>query len=768
MIIIDNLGRRQFHLSNGRISHIMRVLENGDLNTLYFGSALRCSGDMADLQDIACRDVMQAAERYGGLSKELVRREYPQTGSSDLRPCALSVRDATGSHAVNLTYRSHRVIQGKPELEGLPSSYVTHPEDGKTLLIDMADPRFGLSVTLSYTLFDDLPAIVRSARIINVGHRPLTVEAAYSANLDLPDADWDLITLTGAWGRECSIQRMPLRIGSQGVSSLRGHSSQHASPYLALARRSADEMQGEAIGAALLYSGNFDADVHADSYGTARLRIGINPALFAWHLEPGESFVTPEAVIAHAEHGLNDLSQTFYVFARDHVMRGPWKDRRRPIVLNTWEAVHMAMDLGSLTDMARSAADLGVEMLVVDDGWFGHRDRADSSLGDWTPDPRKFPDGLRPLADAVHGLGLKLGLWFEPEMISEDSELYRAHPDWVLADPRIPLRDLNVQRRQFVLDMTRPEVVDYLYSAMTAVIGGAGIDYVKWDMNRSLAEVYSTAWPPERQGEIYHRYVLGYYDLLRRLTTRFPDLLIESCASGGARVDFGTLAYAPQAWISDDTDAVERVRIQYGTSMVQPPDAMSNHVSAVPNEQTGRTTSFGTRAAVAMFGTFGYELDPRRLTDAEREAVRRQIGFVRSLDDLMVRGTFWRLISPFDARSGFGDAGFGGGSGTDLADAAWMVVSPDRRTALVGWYRALTGVNLPVRHLRLAGLDDALRYAVTEIDLDGPVMRTAHRPRYGDELRLAGLTLTDRTTVTWGSPPLGDGTSRLFLLKAAS
>lgn len=757
MIIIDNLGLSQFHISNGRISHIMRVLENGDLNTLYFGSALRCSGDMGDMQDITCRDVMQVSERYGMLSKELIRREYPQYGSSDLRPCALSVRDDTGSHAVNLTYRGYRMIQGKPELEGLPSSYVEHPTESKTLEIDMADHRFGLSVTLLYTIFDDLPALVRSVRISNVGGRTLTVGSACSANLDLPDDDWDLITLTGAWGRECSVQRAPLRTGLQGVGSLRGHSSQHASPFIMLARPGANEMQGETIAAALIYSGDFTADVYADSYGTARLRIGINPETFSWRLEPGESFQTPEAVLTHGDHGLNEASQTLHTFARDHVMRGVWRDRRRPIVLNTWEAVHMDMDRESLTDMARKAADLGVEMLVVDDGWFGHRDRADSSLGDWRPNPRKFPEGLRPLTDDVHGMGLKLGLWFEPEMISEDSDLYRSHPDWVLGDPRWGLRNLSIQRHQFVLDMTRPEVIDYLEDAMSSMIIAADLDYVKWDMNRSLAEAYSAALSPQRQGEVHHRYVLGYYELLRRLTERFPDLLVESCASGGARVDFGTLAYAAQAWISDDTDAIERVKIQYGTSMFLPTNAMSNHVSAIPNEQTGRMTSPAMRGDVAMFGDFGYELDPRALDESRREAMRRRIGFVVGLDDLMVHGTFWRLLSPFDVRPGFSSA-----------DAAWMVVSPDRRTAIVGYYRTLTGVNLPVRHLRLAGLDDALRYTVTEVHADAEQPYDDLRPRYGDELRLAGITLTDCTTVTWGLPLTGDGFSRIFLLRAVS
>lgn len=758
MITIDNLNFRQFHLSNGRISLIMHVLDNGDLNNLYFGSALYHPDDVRDMQELNCRDVMQTCERHPELSKELVRREYPQAGSSDLRPCALSVRDHTGSHAVNLSYRSSHTVQGKPTLEHLPSTYSRRSEgkdDAGTLVIEMEDPRFGISVALSYTIFESLPVIVRSARITNISQHTMTLESAYSANLDLPDCEWDLVTLTGAWGRECGVERVPLRTGLQGVSSLRGHSSQHASPLVALARHETSEMEGEVIGATLMYSGNFNADVYADSYGGARLRIGINPELFSWQLKSGESFQTPEAILVHAEHGFNELSQTFHTLCREHVMRGSWNGRRRPIVVNTWEAVHMDMDEHQLIDMARSAAELGAEMLVVDDGWFGHRDRADSSLGDWFPDPRKFPHGLRLLADAVHDMGMGLGLWLEPEMISEDSDLYRQHPDWVLGDARWGLRNLSVQRRQFVLDITRSKVIDYLEHALCTVIADAGLDYIKWDMNRSLSEVYSSALPPEQQGEVYHRYVLGYYELLRRVTARFPDLLIESCASGGARVDLGVLAYAPQAWISDCTDALERVKIQYGTSMFYPIDAISNHVSAVPNEQTGRRLSMKSRGDVAAFGDFGYELDPRVLSSEDREAIRHQIAVIKDMNDLMVHGTFWRLRSPFELRPGF-----------DSADAAWMMVSPDKHRALVGFYRALTGVNLPVRHLRLAGLEDRLRYTPIELDTTAAEGSTPWRPRYGDELRLAGLTLTDRATATWGSEPEGDGFTRLFLLTA--
>lgn len=410
----------------------------------------------------------------------------------------------------------------------------------------------------------------------------------------------------------------------------------------------------------------------------------------------------------------------------------------------------MKMDEDKLVELASSAKDLGIEMLVIDDGWFGHRNYDDTSLGDWFPNPAKFPNGLKPVGERVHALGLKLGLWFEPEMISRDSVLFETHPDWVLGDPDV---ELSVGRHQYLLDLTRPEVVDYLAGIMSKTIRAGGIDYIKWDMNRSLAEVYSPTLPAERQGEVYHRYVLGYYDLLGRLTRDFPDMLIESCCSGGGRVDPGVLAYAPQAWISDDTDAMERVKIQYGTSYAYPLSMMSNHVSAVPNAQTGRISPLKTRADVALFGTFGYELDPRTVTDeAEREQIRRQVALDKRFAALVATGDFYRLISPFASEPAFA-----------MAHAAWMVVSPDRREALVGYYRTHVGVNLMPFHLRLAGLDRDAAYTVEEIGFD----TNPWRPRRGDELEEIGLPFIDGSAGEWKSKiPGGDNISRLFHLTA--
>ncbi|MBS6948860.1 alpha-galactosidase [Bifidobacterium scardovii] len=752
MTILFDSATRQFHLRNDAISYVMRVLPGGELSHVYFGARLGDDGDLAD-EHAAPVTGLQTHDAADAYSLEDRHLEYPAAGSGDLNPAALAITDARGSHVVRPLYAGYRILDGKPALEGLPSTYVEDDAEAQTLEITLIDERVGLEIQLLYTLFADRPVIARSAKLTasaRQGAAPIDVDAAYSADLDLADGNWDLITLGGEWGRECAPLRARLRLGHQGSSSLSGHTSHRANPYLVLARPDTTETHGAAIGASLAYSGNFDADVHVDSYWRTRLRIGINPELFRWRLEPGESLQLPEAVLAYSSDGIGALSRVYHSLYRTRMARGPWRDRRRPIVVNTWEAIYMKMDEDKLVELASSAKDLGIEMLVIDDGWFGHRNYDDTSLGDWFPNPAKFPNGLKPVGERVHALGLKLGLWFEPEMISRDSVLFETHPDWVLGDPDV---ELSVGRHQYLLDLTRPEVVDYLAGIMSKTIRAGGIDYIKWDMNRSLAEVYSPTLPAERQGEVYHRYVLGYYDLLGRLTRDFPDMLIESCCSGGGRVDPGVLAYAPQAWISDDTDAMERVKIQYGTSYAYPLSMMSNHVSAVPNAQTGRISPLKTRADVALFGTFGYELDPRTVTDeAEREQIRRQVALDKRFAALVATGDFYRLISPFASEPAFA-----------MAHAAWMVVSPDRREALVGYYRTHVGVNLMPFHLRLAGLDRDAAYTVEEIGFD----TNPWRPRRGDELEEIGLPFIDGSAGEWKSKiPGGDNISRLFHLTA--
>ena len=456
-------------------------------------------------------------------------------------------------------------------------------------------------------------------------------------------------------------------------------------PFIILKRPTADEFQGEAIGFSLVYSGNFLAQAEVDTFDTTRVLMGIHPSCFDWKLEPGEEFQTPEAVMVYTDRGLNALSQTYHELYRERLARGYWRDRTRPILLNNWEATYFDFTEEKLVEIARKAKETGVELFVLDDGWFGKRCHEKAGLGDWIANPDRLKNGITGLAEKIDALGMKFGLWFEPEMVNKDSDLYRAHPDWII---QTPMRHASHGRYQYVLDFSRKEVVDCIYDMMAKILSEAKVSYIKWDMNRSISECYSAALPADRQGEVYHRYILGVYDLYERLTSRFPEVLFESCSSGGGRFDPGMLYYAPQCWTSDDSDAVERIKIQYGTSYCYPVSSMGAHVSVTPNHQVNRDTPLHTRANVAYFGTFGYELDLNVLSAEEQEEVKRQIMFMKEYRSLFQFGTFYRLQSPFENNI-----------------SAWMVVSKDKKDAVVGWYRVLNGINMPCTRLRLKGLN---------------------------------------------------------------
>ncbi len=567
-----------------------------------------------------------------------------------------------------------------------------------------------------------------------------------SATLDLPDADWDLVTLSGAWARERHLRTARLRPGRQSVGSLRGASSLEHNPFVALHRPTTTEESGEAYGFSLVYSGNFLAEVEVDPFSTARVRIGIHPEAFAWRLEPGATFAAPEAVLVHSDRGLGALSHAYHRLYRDRLVRGAWRDRPRPILINNWEATYFDFDEAKLLELATVARDLGVELFVLDDGWFGRRDSDDRSLGDWVVDRRKLPNGLDGLARSVEALGLRFGIWIEPEMVSEESELFVAHPDWAIG---VPGRARTPSRQQLVLDLSRPEVVDHLVGAISTVLAGAPISYVKWDMNRSITEPYGGSLPPDRQGEFFHRHILGVYELYDRLTRAFPEVLFESCASGGGRFDPGLLAYAPQTWTSDDTDAVERLAIQWGTSLVYPTSSMGAHVSAVPNHQTGRLAPLATRAAVAAFGVFGYELDATALSPDERAEVADQVAFYKEHRELLQRGRFLRLRGPLDG---------------DGNETGWMSVSDDASRAVVGFYRVLNRPNPGPSRLRLRGLDPGRSYRVTVRPASGdPVDRANRGIRGGDELMRVGLIVESERheAAEWG-----DFRAWLFVLEA--
>jgi alpha-galactosidase len=731
---------RQFHLHNGLLSVVLRVYEDGSLGALHFGAPLPTGRSYRHL----------GPDPFAGFDERVgdpVPFVYPTRGLGDYRVPALVAVAADGTGTVALRYGHHDVTPGKPPLDPLPSTYAEADDEAETLTITLTDPIIGLEADLRFTIFAGRPVITRSATIRATGDA-LTLETVMSLALDLPDADWTLVHLAGAWARETHLTEHALGPGRVSISSTRGASGAEHNPFVALRRSATDESAGEAIGCSLVYSGNFLAEVEVDSFATTRVRLGIEPDTFAWRLDAGASFTTPEAVVAWTDRGLGALSHAFHDLYGSRLARGTWRDRPRPVVLNNWEGTYFDFDQERLVAMAAAARDLGVELFVLDDGWFGHRDADDSSLGDWVVDRRKLPDGLEALARRITELGLGFGLWIEPEMVSPDSDLYRAHPDWAIG---IAGRPRTASRRQLVLDMGRPDVVDHLAEVLGGILASAPISYIKWDMNRTVTEPSSLQLPPERQGEVFHRHILGVYELYRRLTTRFPDILFESCASGGGRFDPGMLAFAPQAWTSDDTDAVERLAIQWGTSLVYPPSAIAAHVSAVPNHQTGRVTSLATRAAVAFFGVFGYELDPTVMSDAERAEVREQIAFYVAHRELFQYGRFHRLEDPL---------------GGDRRRATWMSVAADHSAAVVGVYGLLNRPTPEAHRVRLRGLDPdrVYRVSVWPSRPDDPFAVANEGERVGADLMSVGLILD---CTRHEAAELGDFWSRLFVLERA-
>jgi alpha-galactosidase len=622
------------------------------------------------------------------------------------------VRQPNGSTLVRLSYGGHRIFEGKRPIEGLPSVYAEAGDRAQTLEIDLVDGLIGLKATLSYTVFDDFDAIARSVRLTNEGSEALTVLRAMSASFDLPTSNYEVLRLCGDWARERGVVRTPAAPGSICLESRRGASSHQMNPFIALVSPGTDEDRGEVFAMSLVYSGNFLAQAEVDRLGGTRLSIGVNPFEFAWRLGPGESFCTPEAVLVHSSRGLGDMSRRYHDLYRSRLCRGAWRDRPRPILVNSWEASYFDVDADKIEALARTASKLGIELCVLDDGWFGKREDDTSSLGDWSVDGRKLPLGLGDLAERVNRQGLGFGLWFEPEMVSPDSELYRAHPDWCL---HLPGRPRTESRHQLVLDLGRTEVRDYIVDSVSSILSSANIAYVKWDMNRHLTEVGSAALPPDRQGEAYHRYVLGLYDVLARITAAFPEVLFESCSGGGGRFDPGMLAYMPQAWTSDNTDASSRIPIQFGTSFVYPASAMGAHVTAVPNHQVGRTTPLDFRGSVAMAGVLGYELDFDALAPEELREIARQVSRYKDLRPVIQFGDLYRLISPFD----------------DASRAALMFVAKDKSEAWVAYYRIRIHPNAQFPVLRLKGLDPEAEYSVT--GLPGSYL--------GDELMSVGLSV---------------------------
>ncbi len=729
---------KTFHLYNDTVSYIMTILSNGHMGQLYFGKKIRDKEDFSYLLETCERPMTSYVyETDRRFSLEHIRQEYPVFGSTDYRQPAVDIRQENGSRILDFQYQSHTITEGKPALEGLPATYTESGDEAQTLTLILKDPVTGVCAELLYTIFRQGGILTRSVRLCNQGNAPVQLERAMSLSLDLPDRDYQWLQLSGCWARECHIRKRNLEPGTVSIGSMRGNSSHEHNPFLVLKRENTDEYQGEAIGFSLIYSGNFRIQAEVDAHETLRVLAGIDPETFSWKLDCGESFQTPEAVMVYTDQGLNHMSQTFHKLYQKRLARGCWRDRVRPILNNNWEATYFDFTEERLVEIAAKAKECGVELFVLDDGWFGARSSDRAGLGDWSANPARLPRGIKGLSERIEALGLKFGLWFEPEMVNKDSDFYRAHPDWIISTPK---RSASHGRYQYVLDFSRTEVVDAIYQQMSKILRESKISYIKWDMNRSITECYSRVLPPDRQGEVYHRYILGVYDLYERLIREFPEVLFESCSSGGGRFDPGMLYYAPQGWASDNSDAVERLKIQYGTSMCYPISSIGAHVSVTPNHQVFRNTPLHTRANVAYFGTFGYELDLNKLTEEELVKVKEQIAFMKQYRETLQFGTFYRLKSPFEGN-----------------ETVWMAVSQDQKTAVVGWYRTLNCVNASYTRVRLDGLNPEYCYRNKNTGL-------CH---YGDELMHAGLITSDDTAgqVPSDALPPSDFESRIYVLE---
>ena len=682
---------RLITLQTQHTTYQMGVNDLGFLLHLYYGP--KADGDMSWLLTGYDRGFSGNPYDAGDdrtFSLDVVPLEYPCYGSGDFRSPAFNIRNSRGVFGADLRFRQYDVISGKYSIPGLPNVYADD-KDAYTVEVVLADKASGVEVVLKYGVLPKLDAITRSAVVRNRGNQTIYIDKAGSACLDFLSGDYDLLHFYGRHAMERNLERVPLIHGRQDFSSRRGTSSHQHNPFFILADRETTEDYGSCYGMMLLYSGNFSCEAERDQFHQTRIQTGLLDEMFDYPLGPGEEFYTPEAALVYTQGGLTELSHKYHRLIREHVVRGKYKTGKRPVLINNWEATYLEFTGDQIIEIGRQAAELGVDMLVLDDGWFGKRDTDDSGLGDWYVNEEKLGGSLKRIADAVNGTGMKFGLWIEPEMVNEDSDLYREHPDWAYVIPgRRPVRGRN----QLVLDFSRKEVVDHIFEQISAVIDGANVEYIKMDMNRSICDVFSAVEGFQNYGKIMYEYVLGVYDFLERLIQRYPDMLIEGCSGGGGRFDAGMLYYTPQIWCSDNTDAIERIRIQHGTSFGYPISAVGSHVSAAPNHQTGRVTELKTRGVVAMAGSFGYELDLSLLTEEEKAEVKEQIKDYKKYQALIYTGDYYRLHTP----------------GKDTEIAAWVFVSQDRSEALLNIVSLDTHGNEPANYVRMRGLDPEKPY----------------------------------------------------------
>ena len=681
-----------FNLETENTLYQMKVDRFGVLNHLWYGEKTDCCMDyLLDYPDAGFSGNIYEAENERTYSLNTLPQEYSTSGVGDFRISAISVTHEDGSNALDLRVREYQIKKGKYEIPGLPAVYAKEDE-AETLEITLKDTATEAEVILKYGVFEKEDVITRSVVVKNSGKTPIVINKVHSMCLDIPYGDWEWMHFYGRHTMERQAERVPVLHGISESSSSRGTSSHHQNPAVLLCEKDCTETNGHCIGAALMYSGGFQAQVEKDQLEQVRLVMGIHPDTFEWTLEAGEAFYTPEVILSCSTTGFAKLSQNFHHIIRNHDCRGTYQLSSRPVLINNWEATYFDFNEEKILNIARQASKLGIDMMVLDDGWFGKRDDDCSGLGDWFVNEKKLNGGLKALVEKINAMGMKFGLWFEPEMVSEDSDLYRNHPDWAIQIPgRKPMRS----RYQLVLDMSNPEVVDYLYGVMSAILRENHIEYVKWDMNRSISDWYTATLSRGRQMEMPHRYVLGLYELLEKLTSEFPDVLFEGCSGGGGRFDAGMMYYCPQIWCSDDTDAHERTFIQYGTSFFYPTSTVGSHVSAVPNHQTGRITSIETRGVVAMAGSFGYELDLNQLSEEEKTVVAKQVTHYKEYQSLIYNGDYYRLANPFEDGM-----------------SAWSWISEDKKTILVQGVLFRAKPNVLRKTLRLMGLEAKKNYKI--------------------------------------------------------
>ncbi|CDA20524.1 alpha-galactosidase AgaN [Ruminococcus sp. CAG:488] len=635
--------------------------------------------------------------------------EYSCNGSGDYRLAALSIKDSMGRTTTDIRYLDHKIYDGKPKLKGLPATYCNDDSEAQTLELITIDKFTGAKVTLYYTAFANYSVVTESVKVENTGKETFEIEKVASCCVNFPSMDYNMINLSGVWSRERRVITRHLAHGIQSVASKRGSSSHNHNPFVALVDDKGGEDFGDAFGFNLVYSGNFSADIETDYLDCTRLVMGINPIDFTWVVEPGDEFQSPEVVMVYSDSGMGKMSRTFHDLYNNNLIRGEWKNKKRPLLINSWEGSGFDFDQETLVRYAKEAKKLGIELLVMDDGWFGHRDSDNSSLGDWFVNESKLNGGLTKLIERVNAEGVQFGIWYEPEMISEDSELYKAHPDWCV---HVEGREQSPARQQYVIDMTRQDVRDCIFNQMYDVLSKNNIAYLKWDYNRAITEPASVMLDARHSKEFFHRFILGTYELMDRITSAFPHILFESCAGGGGRFDAGMLYYMPQAWASDNTDPIERLTIQFGTTMCYPASSMGAHVSACDR------TGIETKAAVAMAGTFGYELDPKEMSEEDKEKVKEQVKNYHRYYNVIHFGDLYRIIAPTD----------------DEFKCAWEYVAKDKSEALL---TVVIKNRAPHDFLliKMKGLDPEKMY---RDETDGEIYS-------GALLMNAGINLTDGT-----------------------